>query len=94
MASRLDSRIKRLEVLRGDDVNAILDRLAPEQSRALLILMMALLNGAWEPSDEILEQTMSRERYKAALSSVPEEIQERFIAAFVARSLRKERKAA
>jgi hypothetical protein len=86
VANRFDGRIKRLEALRGEEVDAILDRLAHEQGQALLILMMALLNGVEEPSDECFQQTsMSRERYKAAIANIPEELQERFIAAFVAR---------
>jgi hypothetical protein len=87
MASRLEGRIKRLEALQGDEVEAILDSLGYEQGQALLVLMMALLNGAEEPGEKGLQQvSMSRERYKAALASIPDEVQGRFIAAAVARA--------
>jgi hypothetical protein len=88
MANRFDLRIKRLETLQGD-IDSILDELSYEQGQALLTLLMALLGGV-EPSDERLRGSgLSRDRYAEALASIPLQLQERFIAAFVARTLEK-----
>jgi hypothetical protein len=87
MASRLESRIKRLEALKGDDADAILASLDHEQGMALLTYLLALLEGGGEPSDERLRRgCLSRDRYAVALASIPQELQERFIVAFVARA--------
>jgi hypothetical protein len=85
--SRLEGRIKRLEALQGEEVDTILDDLNYEQGQALLTLLMALLDGVEEPSDERLSGSgLSRDRYAEALASIPLKVQERFIAAFVARA--------
>jgi hypothetical protein len=86
MASRLESRIKRLEALKGDDVDAILDALSYEQRQAFLSYLIALLDGEEEPSNESLSRIpLSRDRYVEAMASIPAGVQERLIAAFVAR---------
>jgi hypothetical protein len=47
---------------------------------------MALLDGVEEPSDERLRGSgLSRDRYAEALASIPAGVQERLIAAFIAR---------
>jgi hypothetical protein len=88
--SRLEGRIKRLEALQGEEVDTILDDLNYEQGQAILTYLMALLRGAEEPSDEHLRGSgLSRDRYAEALASIPLKLQERFIAAFVARTMEK-----
>jgi hypothetical protein len=86
MASRFESRIKRLESVQGEDVDSILDSLKFDQSEALLIHLLAHLEGEEGPTAERLRQfPTKRERYNAALASIPAGVQERFMAAFVAR---------
>ena len=83
--------VKRLEALQGDDVDSLLDGLNYEQGQAILTYLMALLKGVEEPSDERLRQTpMNRERYSAALASIPPGVPERLMAAFIARVRRQE----
>lgn len=95
MASRFDGRLKRLEALQGEDVDAILDSLDSYQSQALLIHLIAILEGEEGPSDERRRQTpMNRERYYAALASIPEGTVERLLAAVLERVARKEAQAA
>jgi hypothetical protein len=94
MASRFDGRLKRLEAMQGDDVDAILDDLSFEQGQALRNHLLARLNaslsGTDPHSEELLRTPMSRDRYDAALASIPPELQERFFAALLERVARKE----
>jgi len=86
MASRFEARIKKLEALQGNDVESILDKLDGYESQALLIHLFAHLEVEEGPSDERLRQTpMNRDRYNAALASIPPGVPERLIAAFIAR---------
>jgi hypothetical protein len=49
--------------------------------------LMTLLGGVEEPSNERLRGSgLSRDRYEAALASIPTELRERFIAAYVVRA--------
>ena len=41
MASRFETRLRKLEALKGEEVDAILDSLGYKQGQALLVLMMA-----------------------------------------------------
>ena len=87
MANRFEGRIRRLEALQGDDIDSILDSLHGYQPEALFMHLIAHLEGEEGPSDERLRQTpMNRERYKAALASIPLELQERFFAAILGRA--------
>jgi hypothetical protein len=93
MASRFDGRVKRLEALRGDDVDTILDELDGYQSGAILLHLMAVAEGQEGPSDERLRQTPfsgARARYEQVLASIPEGTFERLLAAFIDRVARKE----
>jgi hypothetical protein len=91
MASRFDGRVKRLEALRGDDVESILDGLSHEQSHALLNHLIGLFEDVEEPSDERLRQSpVNRARYEQVLASIPEGTFERLLAAFIDRVSRKE----
>jgi hypothetical protein len=91
MASRFDGRIKRLEAMQGDDVESILDEFDGYQSQAILIHLIAHLEGEEGPSDERLRQTpMNRARYEQVLASIPEGTAERLLAAFLERVARKE----
>jgi hypothetical protein len=98
MASRFDGRLKRLEALQGDDVDAILDVLSFEQGQALRNHLFALLNaslsGTDPHSDELLRTPMSRARYEQVLASLPEGTVERLLAAILERVARKEAQAA
>lgn len=88
MANRFEGRIKRLEALQRDDVESIVDGLDGYQSEALLIHLLAHLEGEDGPTDERLRQTpMNRARYDAVLASIPPGVAERLMAAFVARVL-------
>jgi hypothetical protein len=89
--ARFDARVKRLEALRGDDVDSILDDLNYEQGQALLTYLMALLEGGEEPSDERLRGSyLSRDRHAAAWASIPLGVPERLMAAFIARVQRQD----
>jgi hypothetical protein len=91
MANRFDGRIKRLEALQGDDIDSLLDGLNYERGHTLLTLLMVLLKGVEEPSDERLRQSpMNRARYEQVLASIPEGTFERLLAAFIERVARKE----
>jgi hypothetical protein len=91
MASRFDGRVKRLEALRGDDVDTILDGLNYEQGQALMNHLIGLLEDVEEPSDERLRQSpVNRARYEQVLASIPEGTFERLLAAFIDRVARKE----
>jgi hypothetical protein len=91
MGSRFETRLKKLEAMKGDDVDSILDGLSYEQRQAFFILLMALLEGVEEPSDERLRQSpMNRARYEQELASIPEGVFERLLAAFIDRVARKE----
>jgi hypothetical protein len=91
MASRFDGRVKRLEALRGDDVDTILDGLNYEQGQALMNHLIGLLEDVEEPSDERLRQSpVNRARYEQVLASIPEGTFERLLAAFLERVARKE----
>jgi hypothetical protein len=91
MPNRFEGRIKRLEALQTDDVESLLDGLNYGQGRAILTYLMALLKGVEEPSDERLRQIpMNRERYSAALASIPPGVPERLMAAFIARVQRQD----
>jgi hypothetical protein len=96
MASRFDGRIKRLEAMQGDDVESILDELDGYQSQAILMHLIAHLEGEDGPSDERLRQTplQPRARYEQVLASIPEGTFERLFAAFLERVARKEARAA
>jgi hypothetical protein len=103
MASRFETRLKKLEAMRGDDVEAILDELDGYQSGAILLHLMAFAEGQIAqapgllveegPSDERLRQTPfsgARARYEQVLASIPEGTVERLLAAFIDRVARKE----
>jgi hypothetical protein len=93
MASRFETRLKKLEAMRGDDVEAILDELDGYQSGAILLHFMAFVEGQEGPSDERLRQTPfsgARARYEQVLASIPEGTFERLLAAFIDRVARKE----
>ena len=84
----IEARLRKLEAIQGDDVDSLLDGLNYEQGQALLTYLMALHGGVEEPSNERLRGSgLSRDRYEAALASVPTELRERFIAAYVARAV-------
>jgi hypothetical protein len=86
MPNRFDGRLKKLEAMQGDDVESILDGLSHEQSHALLAFLMALLEGEEGPSDERLRGSyLSRDRFAAALASIPDGTVERLLAGFLER---------
>jgi hypothetical protein len=101
MANRLDGRLRRLEALQGDDVDAILDDLSFEQGQALLNHLLAQLNASMSGTDLrseedklLLRSPMNRERYERVLASIPEGTVERLLAAILERVARKEARAA
>jgi hypothetical protein len=91
MANRFDGRLKKLEAMQGDDVEAILDGLNYEQGHALMNHLLGLLEDVEEPSDERLRQSpVNRTPYEQVLASIPEGTVERLLAAFIDRVARKE----
>jgi hypothetical protein len=91
MANRFDGRLKKLEAMQGDDVESILDGLSHEEGHALLTYLLALLEGEEGPSDERLRGSyLSRDRFAAALASIPDGTVERLLAGFIERVARKE----
>jgi hypothetical protein len=92
--NRFDTRLRKLEALQGDDVDSILDELDGYQSQAILLHLIAHLEGEDGPSDERLRQTpMNRARYEQVLASIPG-TSERLLAAVLERVARKEARAA
>jgi hypothetical protein len=97
MTSRLAYRLRRVEERAGlvNEVEAILDSLDGYQSQAILLHLIAHLEGEEGPSDERLRQTpMNRARYEQVLASLPEGTVERLLAAILERVARKEAQAA
>ena len=104
MRSRLAYRVRRVEERAGlvNEVDAILDSLDGYQSQAILLRLVAYVEGQFAradglpveegPSDERLRQTplQPRARYEQVLASIPEGTFERLLAAFLERVWRKE----
>jgi hypothetical protein len=96
MANRFDGRLKKLEALKGDDVESILDGLSCEQGMALQVHMIAQIKGSLESGDgepedwELSRIPLRRDQYTAALASIPSGVPERLLAAFMERVARKE----
>jgi hypothetical protein len=91
MGSKFETRLKKLEAMRGDEVESILDGLNYEQGHALLTCLIAHLEGEEGPSHERLRQSpMNQARYEQVLASIPEGVLERLLAAFINRVARKE----
>jgi hypothetical protein len=83
----IEARLRKLEARQGDHADSLLAGLNYDQGQALLTFLMTLLGGVEEPSNERLRGSgLSRDRYEAALASIPTELRERFIAAYVVRA--------
>ena len=67
MGNRFDARLNRLEALEGEEIDAILSDLSPEQGKA----MMVLLQDEEEPNSEDLWRAgLTKARHDAALASL------------------------
>jgi hypothetical protein len=99
MANRFEGRLRKLEALQGEEVDAILDGLDGYQSEAILLSLIAFAEGEIAqasglpvedgPSDERLRQTPfsgARARYEQVLASIPPGVPERLMAAIVERA--------
>jgi hypothetical protein len=93
MTSRFDGRIKRLEAMRGEEVYALLAGLSSDQRGAFLNYLLAQLEASlgnvssYEEAvtTRLMSSPLTRARYDAVLESIPLELQERILDAYIAK---------
>ncbi|MBV8895033.1 MAG: hypothetical protein JO051_00870 [Acidobacteriaceae bacterium] len=93
MASRFEGRLKRLEEMRLEEVDALLDGLSFDQRNAVLNHLltqveMSLGNvSSYEEAvtTRLRSSPLTRARHDAALESIPLELQDRILDAYIAK---------